>query len=65
MQNSIYSVDRKGKIIKPKIGLVKLKHGGSRQGSGRPKGSLNRSKEITRKVAVRKKHGEIFRGITE
>jgi len=42
MKKGTYKVNQKGKLIEPK----KLKRGGTREGAGRPKGSLTKSKLV-------------------
>jgi len=50
-------VNRNGKITR--------NHGGKRSGSGRPKGSPNKLKEIILTKPFERKQGEVFRGMDE
>jgi len=50
-------VNSKGSLVE--------KHGGNRKGSGRPKGVINKPKEITRAAEIKKQQVQSYRGLAE
>jgi CRISPR/Cas system-associated exonuclease Cas4 (RecB family) len=46
-------------------GQLIIKHGGKRHRSGRPKGVINKPKEITRAASIKKEQVQFYRGLAE